>query len=51
VALGRRFGQTSALGALKVVAAAESAPALVHGLARGGSEVALVIGSAAVNRH
>jgi 3-oxoacyl-[acyl-carrier-protein] synthase II len=44
--LARQFGQTSALGALKVVAAAREAPALVHGLARGGSEVALVIGSA-----
>ncbi len=51
VALARCFGQTSALGPLKVVAAAESAPALVHGLARGGSEVALVIGPAAVSRH
>lgn len=51
VALARRFGQISALGPLKVVAAAESAPALVHGLARGGSEVALVVGPAAASRH
>ena len=45
-ALARQFGQTSALGPLKVVAGAADTPALVHGLARGGSEVALVIGSA-----
>ena len=44
VSLARRFGQTSALGPLKIVAAAQDGPALVHGLARGGSEVALVIG-------
>ena len=46
--LARQFGQTSALGPLKVVAAAGAAPALVHGLARGGSEAALVIGAAPV---
>ena len=44
--LARQFGQTSALGPLKVVAAAGAPPALVHGLARGGSEVALVIDAA-----
>jgi 3-oxoacyl-[acyl-carrier-protein] synthase II len=43
-ALARRFGQSSAVGPLKVVAAAAQGPALVHGLARGGSQVALVIG-------
>src|SRR5207244_3725594 len=46
--LARQFGQTSALGPLKVVAAAREAPALVHGLARGGSEVTLVVGAAPV---
>jgi 3-oxoacyl-[acyl-carrier-protein] synthase II len=45
-ALARQFGQSSALGALKVFAAASTGPALVHGLARGGSHVALVIGPA-----
>jgi 3-oxoacyl-[acyl-carrier-protein] synthase II len=44
VGLARRFGQSSALGVLKVHAAALEGPALVHGLARGGSQVALVIG-------
>ena len=44
VALGRSFGESSALGPLKVVAAAMDGPGLVHGLARGGSEVALVVG-------
>lgn len=43
VALGRHFGESSALGPLKVVAAAIDGPGLVHGLARGGSEVALVV--------
>jgi 3-oxoacyl-[acyl-carrier-protein] synthase II len=43
--LARQFGQTSALGPLKVLAAAGAPPALVHGLARGGSEVAIVIGA------
>jgi 3-oxoacyl-[acyl-carrier-protein] synthase II len=42
--LARQFGQTSALGPIKVLAGAGAPPALVHGLARGGSEVALVIG-------
>ena len=46
VALGRTFGESSALGALKVMAAATEGPGLVHGLARGGSEVALVVGPA-----
>jgi 3-oxoacyl-[acyl-carrier-protein] synthase II len=46
VPLARRVGQTSALGALKVAAASASGPALVYGLARGGSEVALVIDAA-----
>jgi 3-oxoacyl-(acyl-carrier-protein) synthase len=46
-ALARQFGQSSALGALKVFAAASTGPALVHGLARGGSHVALVIGPVA----
>jgi 3-oxoacyl-(acyl-carrier-protein) synthase len=45
-ALARQFGQGSALGPLKVAAAASRGPALVHGLARGGSHVALVIGPA-----
>jgi 3-oxoacyl-[acyl-carrier-protein] synthase II len=44
LALARQFGQGSALGPLKVTAAAAQGPALVHGLARGGSQVALVIG-------
>jgi 3-oxoacyl-[acyl-carrier-protein] synthase II len=44
-AIARQFGQTSAVGPLKVLAAAGVAPALVHGLARGGAEVALVIGN------
>lgn len=44
VGLARRFGQSSALGPLKALAAAAEGPALVHGLARGGSHVALVIG-------
>jgi 3-oxoacyl-(acyl-carrier-protein) synthase len=44
VALGRTFGESSALGALKVMAVATDGPGLVHGLARGGSEVALVAG-------
>lgn len=44
IALARRFGQSSALGALKVAAAALDGPALVYGLARGGGEAALVIG-------
>ena len=44
VTLGRLFGESSALGPLKIVAAALDGPGLVHGLARGGSEVALVIG-------
>jgi 3-oxoacyl-[acyl-carrier-protein] synthase II len=44
-ALGRRLGQSSALGPLKVVAATTEASALVHGLARGGAEAALVIGA------
>jgi hypothetical protein len=43
--LAWQFGQTSALGPLKVLAAAGAPPALVHGLARGGSEVAIVIGA------
>jgi 3-oxoacyl-[acyl-carrier-protein] synthase II len=43
IALARRFGQTSALGPLKVLAAAAGARGLVHGLARGGSEAALVV--------
>jgi 3-oxoacyl-[acyl-carrier-protein] synthase II len=43
-ALARRFGQSSAVGPLKVMAAAACAPALVHALARGGSEVAFVVG-------
>jgi len=43
-ALARQFGQSSAVGPLKVLAAAGQGPALVHGLARGGSEVALVVG-------
>ena len=43
-ALARLCGQTSALGPLKVLAATGTAPALVHGLARGGAQVALVIG-------
>lgn len=43
VALTRRFGQTSALGPLKIAAAASGGPALVYGLARGGSEVAVVV--------
>jgi 3-oxoacyl-(acyl-carrier-protein) synthase len=43
-ALARRLGQSSALGPLKAVAATTAAPALVHGLARGGAEAALVIG-------
>jgi 3-oxoacyl-[acyl-carrier-protein] synthase II len=43
--LARQFGQTSALGPLKVLAAAGAPPTLVHGLARGGSEVAIVIGA------
>jgi 3-oxoacyl-[acyl-carrier-protein] synthase II len=46
VALGRHFGESSALGPLKAVAAAIGGPGLVHGLARGGSEVALVVGPA-----
>jgi 3-oxoacyl-[acyl-carrier-protein] synthase II len=45
-AVARRFGQGSAVGPLKVAAATSRAPALVHGLARGGSHVALVIGPA-----
>ena len=45
--VARQFGQISAVGALKVVAATGATPALVHGLARGGAEAALVIGSAA----
>jgi 3-oxoacyl-(acyl-carrier-protein) synthase len=45
-ALARRLGQSSALGPLKVAAAASPGPALVHGLARGGARVALVIGPA-----
>ncbi len=45
-ALARQFGQGSAVGPLKVMAAASRGPALVHGLARGGSHVALVIGPA-----
>jgi 3-oxoacyl-(acyl-carrier-protein) synthase len=45
-ALARQFGQGSALGPLKVAAAASRGPALVHGLARGGSHVALLIGPA-----
>ena len=44
-AIARQFGQTSAVGPLKVLAAAGVAPALVHGLARGGAEVAIVIGA------
>jgi hypothetical protein len=45
-ALARRFGQTSAVGPLKVAAGAVGGdgPALVHGLARGGGEAALVVG-------
>jgi len=46
IALAPRVGQTSALGALKVALAAAHGPALVYGLARGGSEVALVVGPA-----
>ena len=46
VALGRSFGESSALGPLKIVAAAMDGPGLVHGLARGGSEVAVVVGPA-----
>jgi 3-oxoacyl-(acyl-carrier-protein) synthase len=43
-ALARQFGQTSAVGPLKVAAAAAHGPALVHGLARGGGHVAIVVG-------
>jgi 3-oxoacyl-[acyl-carrier-protein] synthase II len=43
-AIARQFGQSSALGALKVATAAPHGPALVHGLARGGCQVALVVG-------
>ena len=43
-ALAHRFGQTSAIGVIKTVVAAGTGPALVHALARGGSEVALVVG-------
>jgi 3-oxoacyl-[acyl-carrier-protein] synthase II len=50
-AIARQFGQSSALGALKVAAATAQGPALVHGLARGGSHVALVIGPAPVTRR
>ena len=45
VALGRHLGQSSALGPLKALAASATAPALVHGLARGGAQAALVIGA------
>jgi len=45
VALGLRLGQSSALGPLKALAATATAPALVHGLARGGAQAALVIGA------
>jgi 3-oxoacyl-[acyl-carrier-protein] synthase II len=44
-AIARQFGHTSAVGPLKVAAAAATAPALVHGLARGGTHVALVVGA------
>ncbi|HMH49602.1 MAG TPA: beta-ketoacyl synthase N-terminal-like domain-containing protein [Candidatus Acidoferrum sp.] len=59
--LARRFGQHAGLGALRVAAAAWSAgsgrlidppvdvapgPGLVHGIARGGTHVALVVGPA-----
>ena len=43
IAMARRFGQTSALGPLKIAAAASAGPSLVYGLARGGSEVAVVV--------
>ncbi len=43
-ALARRCGESSAIGPIKTLAAAGEAPALVHGLGRGGGEVALVIG-------
>jgi len=52
VSLAPLFGQHGGLGALRVAAAALDAraghaPALVHGLARGGCRTALVIGQAA----
>ena len=52
VSLAPLFGQHGGLGALRVVAAALDAgagraPALVHGIARGGCRTALVIGQAA----
>jgi 3-oxoacyl-(acyl-carrier-protein) synthase len=52
VSLAPLFGQHGGLGALRVAAAAldaraGSAPALVHGIARGGCRTALVIGQAA----
>jgi 3-oxoacyl-(acyl-carrier-protein) synthase len=42
-ALAERHGQSSALGALKTAAATMAGPALVYGLARGGTEVALLV--------
>ena len=44
-AIARQFGQTSAVGPLKVAAAVLDGfgPALIHGLARGGGHVALVV--------
>lgn len=52
VSLAPLFGQHSGLGALRVAAAALDAragraPALVHGIARGGCRTALVVGRAA----
>ena len=52
VSLAPLFGQHGGLGALRVAAAAVDAragraPALVHGLARGGCRTALVVGQAA----
>jgi 3-oxoacyl-[acyl-carrier-protein] synthase II len=52
VSLAPLFGQHGGLGALRVAAAsldarAGRAPALVHGIARGGCRIALVIGQAA----
>ena len=52
VSLAPLFGQHGGLGALRVAAAAldaraARAPALVHGIARGGCRTALVVGQAA----
>ena len=52
VSLAPLFGQNGGLGALRVAAAALDAragraPALVHGIARGGCRTALVVGQAA----